>query len=162
MGHDVDCAIGEPDCQTGCTGTLAQCFSERSVIDFSDHEQIDQSEFDDLLTAIYYDIQRVDRGSFDAARSTYDTPFFDGNQRRGEPTRPDQMVCFGEDCYNQSSVNYVAQGMYSAAAGQSLDDAIFIVEAWNLIQYLHRADEDEIYWLTYGYKYYLEHQEGAP
>jgi hypothetical protein len=147
---------------TGCTDTLSEGFNERSIVDFSDHEQIDQSEFDDLLVAIYDDIQSEDRWSFDIERSTYDTPFYDGNSRGANPTRPDQIVCLGDDCYNQSSVNYVAQGMYSAAAGQNLDDAIWLVETWNETMYGHPANPDEIYWLTYGYEYYLQRLEGEP
>lgn len=149
-----------PEGATGCQGTLAECFNNGELKDFSDHEQIDQGEFSDMLDAICEDLQGEIRTPYDYARMTYDTPLFDGNgQFVDDERRTDQVVCFGEECYNQSAVNYVAQGMYTAASGQSLEDAMGLADDWNHFWYHHYATEEELYWLEYGYNYYLENQD---
>ncbi len=136
--------------------SLAECFKQKNLREFSDHEQIDPKEFNDMLEAIYDDLNDDSyRGAYDPARMEYDTPFFDGNPRFGEATHTDQIVCINDKCSKQSAVNYVAQGMYSASAGQSLEDAFTLAERWSQ-QYGHPATKDELYWLEYGYNYYLQ------
>lgn len=148
---------------TGCQGSLAECFQKREVMDFSDHEQIDQKEFEDLLIVVSDDIDSKIRTQLDPARADYDTPFFTGNSTSGDgEVRPDQMVCFGDQCYQQSGVNYVAQGMYAAASGQDLDDAQSQANTWNQFWYHHEASKDELFWLEYGYKYYKNKKINQP
>jgi hypothetical protein len=99
--------------------------------------------------------------TLDLARVDYDTPFFTGNATcRDCPETsqfPDNIVCIEEiKCSTQSSINYIAQGMYSARAGQSLEDALQLAERWNQLWYTHSAEEDELFWMEFGYKFYLK------
>jgi hypothetical protein len=151
-----------PEESSGCQATLSACFSSHKYKDYKDHEQIDPKEFDDMLETVAKDIDSKIRTPFDPARADYDTPFFTGNPRFGEENRPDQTVCFGADCYQQSGVNYVAQGMYAANSGQDLDNAKSQADNWNQWMYRHDAREDELYWLEYGYNYYKERKNNQP
>jgi len=101
----------------GCQETLTECFQSDETIDFHDHEQIDQGEFEVMI------------------------------------------VCFGDKCYHQSAVNYVAQGMYSVSAGQSLEDVKELANFWNDLMYGHPVTEEELYWLEYGYNYYKRKED---
>jgi hypothetical protein len=143
-----------PPGTTDCQGTLSECFNQHQVKDFSYGQKIDQNEFNDMLDSVSKDLDSKWRTPFDPARATYDTPFFDGNSRFGDTNRPDQLVCIGDKCSLQSSVNYVAEGMYSAKTGQSLDDAKKVAAEWNSIMYRKPVSDDELYWLEYGYDYY--------
>lgn len=139
----------------GCEGSLAECFINRQTKDFSANEQISQDEFTEMLEVIAQDLESKFRTPFDPARAGYDTPFFTGNSMFfGEINRPDQLVCFDSQCYQQSGVNYVAQGMYSAFSGENLSDAKEKANDWNLFWYNHEATQDELFWLEYGYNYY--------
>ena len=146
----------------GCKDTLSACFSNKETKDFKDHEEIDPKEFDDMLKTIADDIDSKMRTPLDPARADYDTPFFTGNSMFGEKIRPDQTVCFGANCYQQSGVNYVAQGMYAANSGQDLDDAKSQANDWNQVWYSHDANKDELYWLEYGHNYYKDRKNNQP
>ena len=73
--------------------------------------------------AIFFSYRKLTSSPYDPARADYDTPFYDGN---GD----DHRVCVENKCSPQSAVNYVAQGMYSAHTGQSLDDALVLASSW--------------------------------
>ena len=99
--------------------------------------------------------------TLDLARVDYDTPFFTGNATcRDCPEKdehPDNIVCIEEiTCSPQSAINYVAQGMYSARAGQSLEMIFAIADEWNFILYGHDATEEEKYWIKFGFNFYLD------
>jgi hypothetical protein len=177
----------------GC-GTLAECMgaptSNRSGavlypsrVEFEENELIEQGEFEDFLEALYQDIKVEDTprihnpmfregqewmvyihveyiASFFAGRGNYDTPFWNAGG-------PDTTVCVeGHRCARQSDVNYVAQGMWSAQAGESLLDAYAITLVWKKVQY--REDygeypwhEDILYWTAVGWTWYNERDTGG-
>jgi hypothetical protein len=110
-----------------------------------------------MLDAISTDLDDHIRTPYDPARAYYDTPFYDGNSRLEEQKNEDQIVCIEDKCSPQSAVNYVAQGMYAAASGQSLEDSNQLVQEWNFRLYKHDATSEELYWNQYGYNYYLNH-----
>jgi len=141
---------------SGCTDTLAVCFERREIKEFASGEQIDPEEFDDMLVAIFEDVESKFRTPYDYARTVYDTPFYTGNSVSNPNEFPDKLVCFGTNCYHQSAVNYVAQGMYSAASGQSLENARKMTDDWNRMLYKHSVTEEELYWLEFGYNYYTQ------
>ena len=146
---------------TDCHGSLADCFGDHGSKQFSPYVQIDPDEFQELLYAIKEDLDRVKRLPGDVARVTFDSPFYDGApidifERQGNGRSYGNVVCFGEDCYHQSEVNYVAQGMYSAAAGETLEGALWVCNAWNYIANSHSASEGERFWMAYGYHWYLQ------
>jgi RHS repeat-associated protein len=136
-----------------CTDSLATCFEKNQMKKFSDHQKIDSGEFNDMLDAISDDLDSRPRTAFDLARADYDTPFFNGDNRFENDSVTDSVVCIGDKCSKQSAVNYVAQGMYSARTGQSIDGANGLANLWNSL-YGHPASEDELYWLQHGYCYY--------
>ena len=128
---------------------LRDCFEQHQRKEFTDHQQVDQNEFDSLLIAIYYDIDSKPRTKYDLARESYDTPFYDGSIEGN-----DKEVCFGSDCYKQSAVNYLAQGMYAASAGDTLEGAVDTTNWWNETIWGHPATDEELFWTKYGYGYY--------
>ncbi len=130
---------------SNCTDSYTSCFYQGRLLTLNAYEQIDQYEFHRLLVAIYFDIK--DQRIFfplDPIRAVYDTPFWDGYTN-------DVPVCFEASCYPRSSVNYVAQGMLSAATGQTLNDSHLLVHLWNIKEYAHAASPEEIHWTTYGH-----------
>jgi len=143
--------------------TLADCFNDKGRIEFTENQKISKEEFDEFLEAVRLDIDSQERDTNDWIRSDYDTPFYDGNRNINFPwteLKPDRTVCIaGFECSHQTSVNYVAQGMYSAASGQSLEDTIQLVNDWNWWAHLgSSATPEEIEWTTIGYNYYNEHK----
>jgi hypothetical protein len=140
--------------------TLASCFDRNGRMEFSPDQQIDQGEFDELLEVVYKDINRTPRGGWDIfPRWSYDTPFFTGNSHLDKNKYPDNIVCIGDRCDNQSHVNYFAQGMYSAKAGETLEDAFGWVAWWNENINNNQAQPGEYYWTEFGYNYFVEQQQ---
>lgn len=94
------------------------------------------------------------RTKYDLARESYDTPFYDGSVEGN-----DKDVCFGTNCYKQSAVNYVAQGMYAAKTGDTVEGALETTNWWNETFWGHPATNEELYWTEYGYKYFKSTKE---
>jgi hypothetical protein len=135
----------------GCTETFAKCFHDWKLMDFDENEQIDQSEFNELLYVLHDDLKNRDNGlipllRYDPRRSDYDTPFWNGD-------RNNDHVCFGQNCYKRSDVNYVAQGMWAAAAGENLDQAYQVAAKWKS-GYGHELSASTMYWIEYGFNTY--------
>ena len=92
-------------------------------------------------TASYYD------------RQGYDTIFWNGSET--DP-RYSGNICFESGaCYDRTEVNYIAQGMWSAAASEGHVGAFFAANVWNLYKYEHLASLDEIYWSIHGVNAYV-------
>ena len=118
--------------------SLADCFTENKRRVFSDNEFISREEFDEFLEITAQDIDNPLRTPGDPARSFYDTPFYDGGDE-------DKVVCIeGVTCSPQSGINYVAQGMYSAQTGETLDQSLKRTNDHNVNTYGHDARPDEI------------------
>ena len=68
-------------------------------------------------------------------------------------------------CSGRTEINYIAQGMYGAAAGEPKIVSKAIVATWKLWEYGElpwQVSEDTWFWLDYGYEYYprwLEEQK---
>ncbi len=142
-----------------CHNSLTDCFKEKKLPEFRDHQQIDKNEFNGLLDTIHDDLKSKFRTSVDPSRAFYDTPFYDGNSRFGGTPHKDQIVCVDDKCSQQSAVNYIAEGMYSARTGQSLFWSDLTVQIWNWVWWGHAPTDDEIYWNEYGYKAYKEREK---
>jgi hypothetical protein len=134
-----------------CTDTYAACFKNSERLPLRNGQTLDAQQFDEMLDAIHDDLSDNWRTPLDPGRMAYDTPFWNGNPRFGKPIYGDEVVCLNNKCSERSAINYVAQGMYSAHTGQSLDTAKEVVQWWNRLNYFHNATEDELYWLEYGY-----------
>jgi len=153
--------------KTYVCGTLAEChgppeknkygalLTPEQRPKFISNEFISSSSFDNLLEAVYQDM-RVEEtpaglAGLEYGRGGYDTPLWNGYGN--EDTT---IYVYGHGRYTRSEVNYIAQGMWGAQAGEPLPMTLAIVEGWNWTQYDHFATEGELYWATYGWMYYHE------
>jgi len=67
-------------------------------------------------------------------------------------------VCFENgECYGRDDVNYIAQGMWSAAALEGKVGGEFIANYWKNDQYGHEAGPDVLYWIDVGVDTYREY-----
>jgi hypothetical protein len=152
-----------------CHAPLVGCFEPVvNLMDFKgrgEDNPIPSGEFEELLDAVAEDLYSHDLTSpgYLAGRGEYDTPFYNGGGSRRRTDNPEgfwpanQQVCI-EDvrCSGRSEINYFAQGMWSAAAGESLFTAEVIAYGWKLGEYAESPSEDSLFWLEYGYTYYQE------
>ncbi|MFZ5883415.1 MAG: OmpL47-type beta-barrel domain-containing protein [Chloroflexota bacterium] len=145
-----------------CTGTYAACFENSERLPLTNGQTLDAQQFDEMLDAIHEDLNGKWRTPLDPGRAAYDTPFWNGNPRFGKPIYNDEVVCLNDKCSERSAINYVAQGMYSAHTGQSLEDAKELANRWNKWIWRHDATQDELYWLEYGYKAEQERNTMSP
>ncbi len=78
-------------------------------------------------------------------REFYDTPFWDHkNFYSGN-------VCFESgDCYPRNDVNYIAQGMWSAAASEGYHGALGATTGWKFTQYGYPASYGANSWAMQG------------
>jgi len=143
--------------------SLAECFVQEGRMDFTQNPNISWNEFQDLLNVVYEDLDGKWRTIIDIfSRDRYDTPFYTGNPNFGNQENPNTTVCIENICDPQSYINYVAQGMYSAQAGETLETAIWWVEFWNDLVHSWRlghsdsADPRELWWTAYGWYYSTE------
>jgi hypothetical protein len=135
--------------------TLADCFKNHERRVFQDHEKISEQEFDDLLKVTAKDIDKPLRTRNDFQREAYDTPFYTGGS-----DQPNQVVCVeGSGCYHQNEINYVAQGMYTAQAGGSLQDAIDDTTRYSTQLYPNDPIDGKLYWAEYGYNFYQKYKD---
>jgi hypothetical protein len=151
-------ASTDPDCTYS---TYVECFYARQRLTIVGDNQVDWQQFVYLMMAVYFDIKQRHRTA--GGRMSYDTPFWDGGQQEGR-------VCFGDDCYGGAEVNYFAQGMWSAANGESMVyGEVMVVDNWKhansaLDFTLRRGDargtytfwpsEGTIHWFEIGYTAY--------
>jgi hypothetical protein len=145
----------------GCKlATYTECFYARQRLTIVGENQGDWDQLVQLMMAVYFDVKKRNRTSLD--RMAYDTPFWDGGQQEGR-------VCFGENCYGGAEVNYFAQGMWSAAQGESIEfGEVMIVDNWkhanwvfdnirsknNKSKYTFWPSEGTIHWFRAGYTSY--------
>jgi RHS repeat-associated protein len=90
-------------------------------------------------------------------REGYDTPFWNGYTLTGN-------ACFSSgNCYNRNDVNYIAQGMWSAAAHEGPWGAQYIANKWKQMQYGKDASPGVLFWVHYVVAaYYNMGSEGIP
>lgn len=150
-----------------CSKTYKECFDDwgLGILELSEGQQINPEQFEELMRAVYYDLKIKDKGllplfSLDPQRNEYDTPFWNpdkgkyldpNTQEYVRIKRPDVNVCFGQNCYRRSDVNYFAQGMWAAISGQTLDDAISQAANRKANKYGETLSADTSYWITFGY-----------
>jgi hypothetical protein len=130
-------------------------------MEFEDYQQVDMEQFGELILAIYADLKTRDGGLVpllpgDPARGLYDTPFWNGS------TGDDLHVCFGDACYKRSDVNYIAQGMWGAASGESLGNAIGRAADWKMDKYGEYLSNDTKYWVMFGYAIFNLLDQASP
>jgi len=131
----------------GCNeSTYVECFYARKLLNINGSMKIDNEQFSLLLMAVFHDIRNRNRTPMDRAR--YDTPFWDAyGEAPGE-------ACYDGRCYGRAEVNYFAQGMWSAANGQSLKYGEWIVDVWKEQYGGAEPSEGTLYWFEAGYVVY--------
>jgi hypothetical protein len=157
-----------------CQMSLIECLYSGSLLPDGDITISDQ-EWSDFTRALFYDVKRrASEGDgfwthhFNPEnqewpfvpfhtkeynhRAEYDTPFWDGyGQAKGN-------VCFTSGkCYSRNDVNYIAQGMWSAAAHEGKWGGEFIANYWKQQQYGHDASPEVLYWIDVGVDTYAKY-----
>jgi hypothetical protein len=138
--------------------TYVQCFYSGGLLALGPQEQVIHDQFRELAIAILFDLEnRAPVAGLDPYREVYDTPFWDAGTLGGN-------LCFGDTCYARHEVNYIAQGMWSAASDQTLAQGHGVVWAWKLSGLVLASDrsaylplgpsEGTIYWFDVGYQMY--------
>jgi hypothetical protein len=162
----------------GCTDSLAACHQAGGLRPFREGERINQVEFNELLEVVALEMHTYHTPGFkwydpisalankQAGRDIYDTPFYNNGGRDGLSSREvhpgtypsTQQLCLDQGCFGRSDINYFAQGMWAAAAGDSLDDALNAVKLWNWTSYNLKESEiqDRLFWTEFGYNWYQE------
>ncbi|MCI5212010.1 MAG: hypothetical protein D3910_25245 [Candidatus Electrothrix sp. ATG2] len=172
-----------------CKGmTYAECYNngDTGYIEFTDNQQVDIEQFEDLLHAVYDNLKSRDikpqspfqlldeliseRDSCSVMSAgfsvidqlSFDTPFYNPyvpNRLDPDRTKKEESnVCFGDECYTQSDVNYFAMGMYYASSDTSLLDMYLIIYAYKGAFNQNTPSEDTLFWATLGYFIYLEYE----
>jgi RHS repeat-associated protein len=155
-----------------CNLSLPECFGDIVYLqDFSEYDEdnpIPIDEFEQFADKVAEDLHthNIDWPGYNSGRQIYDTPFYNGGEserRTGNPNSEsgiypsDQQVCIETiGCYGRSDINYIAQGMWGAAVGEPKFISIGIVKAWKYEEYGESPSEATLFWLNYGYDYYLQ------
>ena len=90
------------------------------------------------------------------AREGYDTIFWNGDTTGTNPLTGN--VCFENgNCYQRNDVNYVAQGMWSAANYEGHWGAEKAANYWKQKEYGHGASAEVLYWVNVGVDLYNQY-----
>ena len=82
-------------------------------------------------------------------RKIYDTVFWNGDSSGVHALTGD--VCFNDGaCHSRNDVNYIAQGMWSAADHEGHWGAEWAANSWKQQQYHHDASPEVLYWVNVG------------
>jgi hypothetical protein len=112
------------------TASLVECYYAHLSLDMGQTPvNINPTEFHELMWAIYYEVQGRNSTDLYFSSVTFDTPFYDLGSlvKQGLPG----IGCIeGFGCYARHELNYVAQGMISAAAGQPRELGLRKVYLW--------------------------------
>ena len=158
-----------------CISPLPDCFGDKvGLKDFKNNginTPIPTKEFEAFANKVAKDLYThdVDWPGLSGGRGTYDTPFYNGGEserRTGDPNAQkgnfpaNQQVCIeGVGCAGRSEINYIAQGMWGARTDESKPVSKVIVWTWKLWEYQDKPSDETIFWLQYGYDYYLRSLE---
>ena len=150
-----------------CEQTYKECFYAYSLLSLKDGQQINIDQFNDLVMAVYHDISLHHPSQYNPldwlVRGHYDTPFWNGTYQSKDPNDPDKLetkagkdtiVCFATICDKRSDINYFAQGMWDAAMGRTLDDALSTSEIYKHYSHGETLSDRTEYWIRFGYEIY--------
>jgi hypothetical protein len=141
MGRGV-----QEDCSPG---NLVECFYNQGVMPSGDYD-ITLEEYFALMLAIGYDIDNQGPIENYEIRGVYDTPFF--NLLGGV----EGTICIdGGACRDRSEYNYIAQGVWSAAALEGREGMLAVVAGWKLDQYGHLPSLNAVASASNGFDFYL-------
>jgi len=157
------------------TNNYVECFYSNKYLVIDGKHQINYKKWYAFLYALYLDISRraeafpptelhwwngmdyvAEQESYRhinptyLKRGSYDTPFWDNVGQAGG------LVCFGGRCFDRVAVNYIAQGMWSAAAGEGIPGAMGAAYYWKRAQWgMFLPPPEVLYWTGQGVKYYF-------
>ena len=122
-------------------------------MNLSNGETISANYLDDLVVAIYRrldSMQPPPQPGKDPRRFFFDTPFFNSQMS----LLTDTELQYQGTTFKRSEVNYLGQGMWSAAAGESVGQALALVEEYKQEYWGEPATPGVIFWTTFGYDAY--------
>jgi hypothetical protein len=153
-GSDALCPPGTP---------LVECYYAHASLNMGeDPLTIDFQEFQDLLLAIYDEVDGRNGVDLYMSSINFDTPFYDLGSI-GKTGLPGTGCINGLGCYARSELNYVAQGELAAAAGQSREAGFLKVLAWKATLGGFRSPSpgtNEMY--NIGYDFYHAQNGSSP
>jgi RHS repeat-associated protein len=132
--RDWDDGLARSSSDVICTyASLVECYYEHQLLDMGpDPMSIDPQEFQDLLLAIYFEMEGRSYGDLVLSSLFFDTPFFDRGRLYPGGALPG-TGCLAESCYARHELNYAAQGIASAAAGETKFEGIMRIYAWKIM-----------------------------
>ena len=154
--------------------TYSDCYGGGDLLLLESNQQIDENELiqleEDVVSVLVNlkdgsdifprganDLNNPDQfneiiGDLLAGRNVFDTPFFNGKLE-------DSNVIYNGIAYKRNDVNYFAQGMWGARFGNSLEEVINISAEWKSRQYGEELSEGAVFWITKGYKDYIQFEQ---
>jgi hypothetical protein len=150
---DVTCPAGTP---------LVECYYAHGSLFMGDETlYISAAEFNDLMLAIYYEVDGRSFIDLTISSIAFDTPFYDLSRSPG-PTLPGRACIEGIGCYSRTEINYVAQGIIAAGAGQSREGGLEKVIAWKLASAQHLPSLGTVSMYDVGYNFYHTQNGSMP
>ena len=153
----------------------ADCFAGGDLLILETNHQIDEEELLELEIAVFGELESLNDNSFSilprgasslygvenwdelvadlwAGRKAFDSPFYSGRESNS-------IVYYQGIPYTRNDVNYFAQGMWGARFGNSLEEVINISAEWKSRQYGEELSEGAVFWITKGYKDYIQFEQ---
>jgi RHS repeat-associated protein len=125
---------------------------------FVNNEKINVSDFYAEVMRIYQKLKNDTPTDDDPLWHTWrqyidmDTIYWNGDG-------PDNQLCLDlptefSGCWKQSEINYMFEGMFGAAAGETLEQRQSVVWWWKRLRYWQTPTEGVKFWTEYGYNKY--------
>jgi hypothetical protein len=122
-------------------------------MDFESNEEIDEEKLNKLVEAIAARLHAASPlrpGDGDLRRGWFDTPFRNATDHLLDDTT---LIYHGQE-YKRSEVNYLGQGMWGAAAGESLEETLAFANKWKQDFWGEAgASEGVKFWTAFGYQH---------
>ena len=142
--YDATCPAGTP---------LVECYYAHGSLFMGDETlYISAAEFNELMLAIYYEVNGRNSIDLSVTSINFDTPFYDLS--RTGTALPGRACIDGLGCYSRTEINYVAQGIIAAGAGQSREGGLEKVIAWKLASAQHLPSQGTVSMYDVGYNFY--------
>jgi hypothetical protein len=143
--------------------SIIECYYLHASLNMGqDPMNIDLQEFQALLLAIYYEVNGRNSAELIVSSMSFDTPFYDQGVF-GIGALPGTGCIEGSGCYARHELNYIAQGVIAAAAGESRTNGQMRVHAWKLyVGPLKEASPGTIEMWNIGYDFYYTQNGSSP
>lgn len=143
--------------------SLVECYYVHASLNMGENPvYYSADEFQDLMMAIFYEVDGRNPADLISSSMSFDTPFYDkGRLRFG--ALPGTGCIEGLGCYARHELNYVAQGIVAAGAGESKLGGLDRVYAWKAVMGpLRTPSSGTITMWNIGYDFYHAQKGTAP